>query len=117
MADEDKVADVAAALDVPDRYEDEAKGFGWKPPEDFSGEGHMSAESFMLKGPGTSRKLSAEVQEQKKAIGQLTQAMTDQKAGFQRMEAAQKDNMEDRIEARAEVMAKYKREVAETGEM
>lgn len=116
MEDEDKVAD-AAEIVVSDKYEDEAKSFGWKPEDEFTGEGHMNAEKFMTRGPGTSRKLSATVDNQDKSIVKLEQAIVDQKNSFIRMEAAQKSNMEDRIEARAEEMAKVTREAAESGDM
>lgn len=56
--DVDQVEDEPETVEDP--FAEEAERFGWKPAEDWKGDGHMSAENFMLRGPGTSRKAIAE---------------------------------------------------------
>ena len=98
-----------------DEYEDEAKKYGWKPADEFSGEGsHMSAEAFMLRGPGTSRKSQAENAELKK---QLKDVEASHSGRIERMEKAMKAGEDARIEARATALAQRKRAAAEDGDL
>ena len=105
-------------VDEVNGYEQEAESFGWKPPEDFQGENHMDAEAFMLRGPGTSRKLQKQLDDVK-----VSQADTaaEMKAGydarFARMERTMKAGEEARIQARIDEMAQAKRTAADAGDM
>lgn len=114
VADVEEAEEVADAPQV-DPYEDEAKQYGWKPAEEFGGDGnHMSAEAFMTRGPGTSRKALKDVADLKE---QQARAERDYTARLERMERAQKANENARIEARAAVLAKAQREAVENGDL
>lgn len=108
------------AEETPHDYETEAATFGWKSADDFGGDNgnHMSAEAFMLKGPGTSRKAEARIAELEK--GQAT-FEAEMKAGYdarmERMERAQEANAQANIEARAQEISSAKRQAAESGDM
>jgi len=99
-----------------DPYAEEAKKYGWVEPEDFdpANGAHMSAEKFMTRGPGTSRKLND-------TVSDLTKQLADEKAGtkarMDRFERAQKANEENRIQARAAAIAEAQRTAAESGDM
>ena len=98
-----------------DEYAEEAKTYGWVDAEDFSGDGnHMSAEAFMTRGPGTSRKSQAENAALKK---QLSSMETDFDARFKRMEAANQARMDAELETRMAKIAKQKLAAVEDGDV
>ena len=102
-------------VDAAEKLEAEAAGFGWVSEDEFEGEGnHMSAEAFMLRGPGTSRKLQKQLEE---AQGQITDLKSGTAASFARMEHALKARAEVDVETRATEIAGDMRTAAETGDM
>ena len=79
-----------------DPYFDEAVKFGWTPPEKWKGDGSpMSAEQFMERGPGTSRKLKSELEEVKKQL-QRTTASTE--ATNRALKAAHDAKVQEEVE-------------------
>ncbi len=55
-------------------YEGEAVKYGWKPADEWEGDGHIDAEKFMTRGPGLSRKQSDQIQALQKQVTDLTGA-------------------------------------------
>lgn len=117
VLDPGEVEELELEVDEPeeDEYAEEAKKYGWKPAEDFNGEGtHMSAEAFMLRGPGTSRKAQADNAELKKQLHDVEEGHS---ARLERMEKAMKAGEDARVEARASEIARRKRAAAEDGDI
>lgn len=104
------------AEEAPHDYETEAATFGWKSADDFGGDSgnHMSAEAFMVKGPGTSRKAEARIAELEKGRSEFEEEM---RAGYadrlSRMERTVTENAELNATARAKDAAVARREKAE----
>ena len=115
VVEEPAPATEATEAPAVDKYAEEAKTYGWLPAEDFSGDGnHMTAEAFMTRGPGTSRKSQAENAELKKELGSVR---GDMEARFTRMEQANKVRMEAEIEDRAQQIASAKLTAVEDGDV
>jgi hypothetical protein len=92
-----------------DPYEDEAQQYGWKPAGDWAGDGHMSAEKFMTRGPGTSRKLEA-------TVTNLTKEIEDWKGRTTRNEKAITAAADARVAAAEDRIRAEMREAVEGGD-
>ena len=92
-----------------DPYEAEAQQYGWKPAGDWAGEGHMSAEKFMTRGPGTSRKLEA-------TVTNLSKELEEQKGRTARNERAITAAADARVSAAEDRIRAEMREAVEGGD-
>ena len=99
---------------APDKYEAEAVKYGWKPAAEWDGEGHMSAEKFMTKGPGTSRKLAEKVEQLER---KLTETDAQYSERLRRNEQAIQAAAEARLQARISDIESAKRRAVETGDV
>ena len=100
----------AQEVETPDPYADEAQQFGWKPAENWHGEGHMSAEKYMTRGPGTSRKLEAKIAALEKGAGDYDKRLA-------RMQGAQKAALDAQHKADMKRVKDGQRTAAETGDV
>ena len=96
-----------------DPYEAEAEKYGWKPAGDWAGDGHMSAEKFMTRGPGTSRKLEAQVSDLTKRLDEATQSSDER---IRRTEQAVKAAADARVKAAEDNIKTQMREAVESGD-
>lgn len=95
---------------TPDPYADEAQKYGWKPAEEWVGEGHMSAEAFMTRGPGTSRKLEAKLKDAEAKLTTIEQSFDER---MKRQENAMQAAADARVKA---VEARFKQEILTAAE-
>lgn len=95
---------------TPDPYADEAQKYGWKPAEEWVGEGHMSAEAFMTRGPGTSRKLEAKLKDAEAKLTTIEQSFDER---MKRQENAMKAAADARVKA---VEQRFKQEILTAAE-
>lgn len=100
-------------LPESDPYEAEAMKYGWKPADDWAGDGHMSAEKFMTRGPGTSRKLEAQVSDLTKRLDEVTQSSDER---IRRTEQAVKAAADARVKAAEDSIRAQMREAVESGD-
>ena len=102
--------DIAA----PEGLEAEAKQFGWKPPEDWVGDGQpMDAEAWMTRGPGLARKQKSRIDELEAKVKETT-AQTE--ARIERLDRANRQAAEARIRAEVEAIKAKQLEAVEVGD-
>ena len=98
-----------------DPYEEEAKEYGWKPADEWQGDqsGHISAERFMTRGAGATRKLQKTVED---LNGRLASTEADVSERLSRTEAAMRAAGDARVKAAEERIRKEMMEAVESGD-
>lgn len=103
------------AAPEPDKYESDAKKYGWAPIEDWHGDPdkHISAEKYMTRGAGALKKLEAEKSALEKRVEQVESTITTR---VERMERAQKAAHEAQLREKLAAIETIKRKAVETGD-